>query len=91
VGPGGGEKNRRAQRTSARRNASVCADGKLSPPRQRREGQNLEHPAGDLQTTLDGHTQLVKCVLYSPRGKYLASGSVDSTVRIYDAHIAPTC
>jgi WD40 repeat protein len=39
-----------------------------------------------LQATIEGHHDFVCSVAFSPDGNHIASGSKDSTVRVWDAH-----
>lgn len=39
---------------------------------------------GENTATLKGHTSFVYSVVYAPDGKTLASGSDDSTVKLWD-------
>jgi WD40 repeat protein len=32
-----------------------------------------------------GHTREIKCLAFSPSAKYLASGSTDKTIRVWNA------
>ncbi|MCL2116097.1 MAG: DUF4062 domain-containing protein [Methanobrevibacter sp.] len=44
----------------------------------------MHTPEGPLQKTLTGHTRSVNSVCFSPDGKYIASGSRDYTVRVWN-------
>ena len=40
--------------------------------------------------TLEGHTEGINSVVFSPDGKTLASGSEDDTLRVWDVHTGET-
>ena len=46
--------------------------------------QHIHTPERQLKTTFKGHTQWVRSVCFSPDGKYIASGSDDCTIRVWD-------
>ncbi|MHA1898599.1 MAG: WD40 repeat domain-containing protein, partial [Promethearchaeota archaeon] len=43
-----------------------------------------EAASGHLVNTLMGHSDYVRSVCYSPDGKYIASGSDDNTIKVWD-------
>ena len=65
----------------ARRTALEAISLSYSPEAERALRQSWENNSG----TLEGHSNIVKSVCWSPDGKYLASGSEDYTVKIWDA------
>src|SRR2546421_434598 len=53
---------------------------------KKKEAEKKEPPKLDVPAkTLKGHTDWVNSIAYSQDGKYLASGSRDRTVKIWDA------
>ncbi|KAG8719490.1 hypothetical protein FRC09_011067 [Ceratobasidium sp. 395] len=57
-------------------------------PQHKRTYQCYRHRLGEFvnQTHADGHTDQIRSVCNSPDGAYIASGSYDNTIRIWDAH-----
>lgn len=57
-------------------------------PRKGRTWRRLSRflKIGSGSQILKGHTKAVNCVVYSPNGMILASGSDDDTVRLWDPH-----
>ena len=48
--------------------------------------KNASLPPGTMLLTYAGHSDYVDAVAWSPDGQYLASGSWDGTVQVWDAH-----
>jgi len=69
--------------------AAQCSpDGLSLVAAQKNDIRLWSHPRDLSKATsfaLSGHTHKVNAVTFSPNGLYVASGSVDSTIRIWDA------
>src|SRR6266567_2732519 len=48
--------------------------------------KNASLPPGTMLLTYEGHSDYVDAVAWSPDGQYIASGSWDGTVQVWDAH-----
>ena len=48
----------------------------------------IDSKSGDVLQTFEGHTGRVNCVAFSEDGTRITSGSIDGTVRIWDATTA---
>lgn len=64
---------------------SLAALGECTPTPSARRGLMAALAASHLRTRLDGHTDTVRDIAWSPDGRLLATASRDGTGRIYDA------
>ncbi|MFG2954528.1 AAA family ATPase [Streptomyces sp. NPDC048291] len=64
---------------------SLAALGECSPTASARHGLMAALAASHLRSRLDGHTDTVRHIAWSPDGRMLATASRDGTSRVYDA------
>lgn len=64
---------------------SLAALGECTPTPSARRGLMAALAASHLRTRLDGHTDTVRHIAWSPDGRMLATASRDGTARVYDA------
>ena len=65
---------------------SLAALGECTPTPSARRGLMAALAVSHPRTRLDGHTDTVRDIAWSPDGRLLATASRDGTARIYDAH-----
>lgn len=64
---------------------SLAALGECTPTPSARRGLMAALAASHLHTRLDGHTDTVRHIAWSPDGRFLATASRDGTARVFDA------